>query len=107
IGPEDGVVAEASLSPNRTTIGFNFQKVDKPTEAFFLRLEGNESVQVSRVNDAPPELPLGRTEVIRWPSNDGKEIEGLLTYPVGYSEGKKCPLLLVIHGGPAGVFTRS
>ncbi len=107
IGPEDGVVAEASLSPNRATIGFNFQKADKPTEAFFVRLENNESVQVSRVNDGAPELPLGRTEVIRWRSTDGKEIEGLLTYPAGYSEGKKCPLLLVIHGGPAGVFTRT
>jgi len=107
IGPEDGVVAEASLSPTRTAIGFNFQRADKPTEAFLVRLDQTESVKVSRVNDGSPDLPLGRTEVIHWKSKDGKEVEGLLTYPVGYAEGKKCPLLLVIHGGPAGVFTRT
>ena len=107
IGPEDGVVAEATLSFARTTIGFNFQKTDEPTEAFVLRVDGNESSQVSRVNEESPKLPLGHTEVVRWPSKDGKEIEGLLTYPVAYAKGKKVPLLLVIHGGPAGVFTQT
>ena len=41
IGPEDGVVAEASLNRTRTAIGFNFQRADKLTEAFFVRLDGN------------------------------------------------------------------
>src|SRR5262249_47554496 len=35
----------------------------------------------------------------------GREIEGLLTLPTKYEQGKKYPLLLVIHGGPAGAFT--
>ncbi|MEE3135608.1 MAG: S9 family peptidase, partial [Candidatus Neomarinimicrobiota bacterium] len=38
-------------------------------------------------------------------SKDGMEIEGLLTYPINYREGKKVPLVLNIHGGPAGVYT--
>jgi len=32
------------------------------------------------------------------------EIEGLLTLPAGYQEGEKVPLILNIHGGPAGSF---
>jgi dipeptidyl aminopeptidase/acylaminoacyl peptidase len=35
------------------------------------------------------------------------EIEGLLTYPVDYQEGRAYPLILNIHGGPAGVFSQS
>jgi len=35
------------------------------------------------------------------------EIEGLLTYPVDYAEGTRVPLILVIHGGPMGVFTQT
>ncbi len=50
--------------------------------------------------------PVGRTELIRWKS-DGVEVEGLLTYPVGYERGKHYPLLLIIHGGPAGVFVQT
>ena len=62
---------------------------------------------VSRVNHDLPNLPLGRTEAVHWKSKDGQEIEGLLTYPVGYEKGKRCPLLLVIHGGPMGAFMQS
>jgi dipeptidyl aminopeptidase/acylaminoacyl peptidase len=50
------------------------------------------------------DLPLGRTEVIRWKSVDGLEIEGLLTYPAGCVGGRRYPLLLVVHGGPTDVF---
>lgn len=38
---------------------------------------------------------------------DGLEIEGLLTYPVGYQTGKRYPLVLSIHGGPAGVWLQA
>ena len=50
---------------------------------------------------------MGKTEVIRWKSKDGKEIEGLLTYPVNYKAGRKYPLILNIHGGPTGVFVQN
>jgi dipeptidyl aminopeptidase/acylaminoacyl peptidase len=50
---------------------------------------------------------MGRTEVLSWTSKDGLKIEGLLTYPVNYQKGKAYPLILQIHGGPAGVFAQS
>jgi dipeptidyl aminopeptidase/acylaminoacyl peptidase len=43
--------------------------------------------------------PFGRTEVIHWSSKDGSEIEGLLTYPVGYQVGQRYPLLVIIRAG--------
>jgi len=45
---------------------------------------------------------LADTEVVKWKSKDGTEIEGLLTKPPGYEAGKKVPLLLNPHGGPTG-----
>ena len=54
-----------------------------------------------------PDVEIGRTEVIQWKSTDGMRIEGPLTYPVGYRDGKRSPLLVLVHGGPSGVFTRS
>ena len=50
---------------------------------------------------------MGRTEVVQWKSTDGKTIEGLLTYPVSYRAGTRVPLLVIVHGGPTGVFVRS
>src|SRR5205823_267671 len=107
IGPEDGAISEASLNPTRSAIGFANQTADRPAEAYLVRLNHPDPVKVSGVNGDLPGHPLGRTEAIRWSSADGREIEGLLTYPVGYEPGKKYPLLLNIHGGPAGIFTRT
>ena len=52
-------------------------------------------------------MPIPKTETFRWMGAEGKEIEGLLTFPIGFTAGKRVPLLLVIHGGPAGVFTET
>jgi dipeptidyl aminopeptidase/acylaminoacyl peptidase len=41
-----------------------------------------------------------------WKAPDGKDLEALVTYPVDYKEGTRVPLVVVVHGGPAGVFTR-
>jgi dipeptidyl aminopeptidase/acylaminoacyl peptidase len=45
---------------------------------------------------------LASSETVKWKSKDGTEIEGVLTKPVGYTEGSKVPFLLNPHGGPTG-----
>jgi dipeptidyl aminopeptidase/acylaminoacyl peptidase len=46
----------------------------------------------------------GTQRVVTWKSAaDSESIEGVLTLPVGYQEGTRVPLLVVVHGGPAGV----
>ena len=57
--------------------------------------------QLTHQNDALlAELELGATEEVSFKSKDGTQVNGLLTYPVGYVKGTKVPLLLRIHGGP-------
>ncbi len=65
--------------------------------------EGNALRQLTRQNDALlTELELGATEEVGFKSKDGTQVNGLLTYPVGYVKGARVPLLLRIHGGPNG-----
>jgi dipeptidyl aminopeptidase/acylaminoacyl peptidase len=47
-------------------------------------------------------LDIPTTDEVCFPSKDGTEVCGLLTYPVGYVKGTKVPTLLRIHGGPNG-----
>ena len=101
------VISGPSLNRSETMIGFTFQTNDKAPEAYVSPVNVFSPVQVSRANADLPKLPLGKTEAIKWKSSDGLEIEGLLTYPVNYQAGKRVPLLLIVHGGPAGVFTQS
>jgi dipeptidyl aminopeptidase/acylaminoacyl peptidase len=46
---------------------------------------------------------LGTSELVRWTSRDGAEIEGVLRKPPGFRAGRRHPLIVVIHGGPTGV----
>jgi len=101
------VLGNFSLSRNGTMLGFTMQAPDKAPEAFVSSTAKFAPVQISRANADLPRLAMGKTDVIRWKSSDGLDVEGLLTYPVGYRQGTRVPLLLVIHGGPAGVFTQS
>jgi dipeptidyl aminopeptidase/acylaminoacyl peptidase len=57
-----------------------------------------------RVSDANPQVSgfrLGQYETVRWPSKDGQTVEGILVRPVDYQPGKRCPLIVQVHGGPA------
>jgi dipeptidyl aminopeptidase/acylaminoacyl peptidase len=47
--------------------------------------------------------PAHGREVVRWKSQDGAEIEGVLHKPASFETGRRYPLLVVIHGGPTGV----
>jgi len=58
--------------------------------------------QVTHVFDAlPREFKLGRQEAMQWKGADGATVEGLVTYPVDYQPGRKYPLAVITHGGPA------
>lgn len=49
---------------------------------------------------------LAESEIVKWKSKDGTEVEGVLTKPVGYTSGK-VPFLLNPHGGPTGASLNS
>jgi len=87
--------------------GMVIQNAVSPPEAFVVRPGDKTPTQVSRANDDVAKLPVAKTVIVTWKSTDGRDIEGLLTYPSNYVEGTKVPLILNIHGGPAGVFQQS
>lgn len=96
------------LNTRRTHVGFGWETLDRPAEAYCSTLEHFKPIRVSEVQ---PELPstaqTGRTEIVSWKSNDGFDVEGLLTFPRDYRKETRYPLLLVVHGGPMGAYTES
>jgi dipeptidyl aminopeptidase/acylaminoacyl peptidase len=101
------VFSSIDLNRTGTTLSFVRQTPDTPGDAYIASVTDFKPVQISHVNADLKMPPLGRTEVIRWKSKDGRNVEGLLTYPVGYQTGQRVPLILNIHGGPAGVFQQT
>ena len=107
LAKETSVFSTISLNRSGKQIGITAQSPDTAVEAYVTGVDSFSPVKVSHVNSALPKLPLGRTEVIKWKSTDSLEVEGILTYPVNYQSGKRVPLLLIVHGGPAGVFSQN
>lgn len=83
------------------------QTPNAPPEVFVAKKPDYSPKQISDVNSEIAKMPVGKTEAIKWKSKDGREIEGLLTYPNNYVAGTKVPLILNVHGGPAGVFNQN
>jgi dipeptidyl aminopeptidase/acylaminoacyl peptidase len=49
-----------------------------------------------------PALPPPTTEDFTSKSKDGTEVHSIVVKPANYAAGQKCPMLLLIHGGPNG-----
>jgi dipeptidyl aminopeptidase/acylaminoacyl peptidase len=80
---------------------------DAPGEVTAIDLSDGRLTPVTHVNPQAAGFELARFQAVRWKSRDGLEIEGLLWLPAGYQAGSKLPLLLSIHGGPAGAWDLS
>lgn len=99
-----GSLSPSSFSRDRTRMAYVFQDFDTPSDVWIGPTDGSSGV---RLTDANPwieeKIVLGKGELIQWTSKDGTAIEGILMLPSG-DPGEALPLLLHIHGGPAGVF---
>lgn len=97
-------VSGAHINARGTWIAFVRTSSTEPTEAYATPLTAFHPIRVSDANRNLPQHPIPQTRVLTWKGDKGESIEGLLTYPIGYQAGRRYPLLLVVHGGPAGVF---
>ena len=105
--PDDAVVSAISFDEATARMAFAYQTPNLPPDVYVSPVASFASTKLTDVHAGIARPPMGHTERLTWTSYDGMEIEGLLTYPVGYQEGQRVPLILQIHGGPAGVFTES
>jgi len=47
-------------------------------------------------------VTLGPVRAVDWTAKDGPKLQGIVTFPSGYTEGKRYPFLVLPHGGPEG-----
>ncbi len=103
----DGVTTGFSMTIDGMNIAYVHESPRMPTEVALLNARNMIPILLTRLNPQTESLTLGLVEVVKWKSNDGTEIEGLLVYPVGYQTGRRYPMLTYIHGGPEGAYVRS
>jgi len=81
-------------------------QVDEPTRfGDVWTLPAQPGATMTRVTDVfghlDREFQIPRQARVTWKGRDGAAIEGLLHYPLDYTEGRRYPLIVNTHGGPA------
>jgi dipeptidyl aminopeptidase/acylaminoacyl peptidase len=85
-----------------TYLANDFQRLD---DLYAAALDGSGERRLTNVNAALfSELDLARVERLPYKSADGWNIDGFLVKPAGWQPGKKYPLIVSVHGGPAGQY---
>jgi dipeptidyl aminopeptidase/acylaminoacyl peptidase len=94
---------EWSIVPSAGRMVFQFDEPTRYGDIYTMALTPGAAPQrVTGVYDRlAREFRLPRQEAIRWRGTDGTAIEGLLFYPLDYVEGRRYPLVVQLHGGPA------
>jgi dipeptidyl aminopeptidase/acylaminoacyl peptidase len=100
-----GGYASFDVSPDGSMLAYAFEDARMPEDLWVAAITGKDARRLTELNPQVKGLTLGDTEVIRWKSADGFEVEGILIKPLGYEQGKKYPLILQIHGGPYARFS--
>lgn len=107
ITQSNGAFAIAGVSKDGATSFGTFSDSQHPGEVARVNLSDKSIARLTNVNHFLDDYATGETEIAKWKSTDGTEIEGVLYKPVDFDPAKKYPFLLNPHGGPTGASTLS
>jgi dipeptidyl aminopeptidase/acylaminoacyl peptidase len=94
-----------TVGKNDRSLVYNFMTASTPSQWYRATLDGAKITAPAQLTDINPILKkrtIAKTEVVRWKGARDEEVEGILYYPHNYDASKKYPLMVMIHGGPAG-----
>jgi dipeptidyl aminopeptidase/acylaminoacyl peptidase len=74
-------------------------------DVYVADISGQNERKLTRHNDATwRQLELQDVERITFKGADSWDADGFFVKPIGWQEGKKYPMILSVHGGPAGMY---
>jgi len=89
---------------NNGTVAFIGDTPTHPGELYVLDTLKSKPRRLTDLNAFVDQMAFGRNQTIQW-KNGGFHEDGVLTFPANYVAGKKYPLVLNLHGGPADAST--
>ena len=92
-----------SLTPDGTTTAFIGSSATEFPDVYIAPVQTMAARKISDTGAQIASWPKHTREVVKWKSQDGAEIAGVLHKPADFQAGRRYPLLVVIHGGPTGV----
>jgi dipeptidyl aminopeptidase/acylaminoacyl peptidase len=75
-----------------------------PADIQVIDLSTGKATAITHANPKVGEFALSQFKAVTWKSKDGLDVEGMLWLPADYKPGTRLPLILSVHGGPAGAW---
>lgn len=76
---------------------YSFSNGDLPYDLYMTNKDFSEKTRLTKLNPWVLDRKLTKSELIKYLDVDGKELYGILYYPVDYQPGKKYPLVCEIY----------
>lgn len=113
---KDGILTPAYAWPDGTVLGtpvfsrfagaperLVFAVGDPQHEENVAVAQKGQLVKITREGDEQlANVAIGPVRAVNWAAKDGQKLQGIVTFPSGYMEGKRYPYLVLPHGGPEG-----
>ena len=100
-----GCYTNMSISQSANTmLVSNYETSSMPPEVVSISKAGEHTLLSNFNTAAVAALDMQPAEPVWFKSSRGKMIKSLLVRPAGFDAGKKYPLFVQIHGGPAGAW---
>ena len=109
--PVSGGLSVSGFDWNSDTFAARINYLDRPGEIYAVEDFGDGDAALRRItghnDDFLETVNIAETRNIQFPSEGGIEVEGFVTFPPDYEEGRAYPTILRIHGGPVSQYSHS
>ncbi len=100
-GEVPGSILQVSLDSAGKRAAFTASDFTHPSDVFVSSLEKWAPRRLTKAREAAAPFGFHAPFPLAWKAPDGLSVEGFLFLPPGLAEGKKVPMVVEIHGGPA------
>jgi dipeptidyl aminopeptidase/acylaminoacyl peptidase len=84
-----------------TSVAWTQMSPQRPSDVYSAALDGSGEKRLTTLNDSLlSRVYVADYEEIRYPSWDGKPVQGWFLRPIGWRAGERPPVALEMHGGP-------
>src|SRR6185295_16153754 len=101
----DRTVRAADISEKTGKLAYTVNDPTRLDDLYIADANGKSERQLTRLNAASwKQLNIVPVERVPFKGAGGWDVDGFFMKPVGWEAGKKYPMILSIHGGPAGQY---
>ncbi len=103
-----GSVGDVQVARDGRSIVFSWSSAADPVELYRADANGRDIAPLTRLNaEAMSRFNLRSADSVWYQGAGGARIQGWIYKPADFREGRKYPLLFLVHGGPQGAWLDS